>query len=193
MTVTPAIILLFITMLFCQDNKGLTIFAVVIFMLSGYPKSGLDRIKTLSKQIVTRTIGQEFAQKKESVKEIEKCLLSIPEDERDSIWNYNDAFSTVFYQSGIIAQNNIPPVLSYHKQKLTKDMQMRQDVMLARPKWLLKTNIPSKLLNKPMWISKSYEPWYLSPADSIFIENNYYIIGGSEKSNYQLLKRKDEK
>ena len=173
-TAIPSVELLLITMLFCQKNKVIMNLAILLLLLSGDPRSGLERIRVTAKQIVTGTLGQEFTQMRASAKEVANLLYAVSKNERDSIWNYSDLFSSVFYQCGIIAQNPVPPIIVMQRFRFPEGKQEKLEISSSAPKWILKTSDSS----------------YFFPEDSAFIAEHYRIVKECELSTYQLLKRK---
>lgn len=172
--ITPSIILLYASMLFCQRNKMLiAIFAILPFIIFPYMNDGVREIKRTAKQIVTGGIGQHLNGLKIDVSEAKHLLSFVPEEERDSIWNYGDYFSSYFHHCGITAQNSVPPVIAQYRQPFPEEMQKQQDLISKKPLWIFKENKK-----------------YLFPEDSAFICEHYSLAKESEYSSFQLLKRK---
>ena len=174
MAIVPAVFLLFLTMVFCQNSKILLVLSLSSFLFPGYLKVGVYNIANTSKLLVTGTVANRFDKIEEEIKEVQEYMPLVPESERDSIWNYSDIFSGMLYQCGIIAQNPVPPVIAGQQPCLSEKKRRSCDVISAKPKWILKTSDSS----------------YFFPEDSVFIADNYTVVAESKLSTYQLLKRK---
>ena len=110
MTIIPAIILLFFAMLFSlKFKKATVIVASLSIVIIGVISVSFDRIKRVSTHLVEGTIGQQFFAYKQDIEKDKALLFLVPQEERDSIWNYGDEFSTLCYHANIIAQNPVPP------------------------------------------------------------------------------------
>ena len=177
MTVIPAIILLFLAMLLSLKFKKATmIVASLSIVIIGVISVGFGRIKRVSTHLVEGTIAQKFFAYKQDIEKDKALLFLVPEEERDSIWNYGDYDSIVFYNTGIISQNPVPNAIGGQYRPFPKSMEKQLHVTL----------------NKPLWIFMNYPLTYIYPADSAFIADNYRLVKESGSSKFILLKRKDE-
>ena len=176
MTIVPCIFLLYFILLYCTKNKTLMIAAVVLLMLSHYPNYGLRELNDMSKPILMGKIGDQFNDVKSEFREIRDLMSFVPKEDRDSIWNYGDNFSSNFLQCGIFAQNPVPPIIAYHSNNFPKDRQGIIDISRHKPLWVFR---------------KSHSP-YVFPSDSAFIAEHYSIVKQSASTRYLLLKRKNK-
>ena len=175
-TVIPAIFLLFFTMVFCQNiRKSVLIIAGVLLIILGVSHIGIGRFTRIASHLAEGSIGQQFfADKKEKNKE-KDLLLFVPKEDRDSVWNYGDEFSTLFYLANIIAQNPVPPGIVGQHRPFPKEKEKRLHITLYKPLWVFMKNST-----------------YFFPEDSAFIAEHYAVVKESYPKKFMLLKRKDE-
>ena len=187
MSLMPAFFVLMFTFLFLQRNKYLVIVTVILIIMIPnrfggktpnfqYAYRGYTIIKN---EIKTLARGSLIQRTNKAFDETEKLFALIPQEEKDSVWNYNDMFSSMFYHNKIIAQNPVVPVVAYQHQNFPDDKLPVVDITANRPLWVF---------------FNGNSPQYIFPADSSFLANNYQVIAKSDSAicSYYLLKRKGE-
>ncbi|MCF0218399.1 MAG: hypothetical protein HUK14_01330 [Muribaculaceae bacterium] len=176
MTITPAITLLYVSILFCKNYHNILkeFIAILPLFYFAYSSSGIHRIYYKSIELVTGKIPEQYLGYQRYCDDLQNLLSLIPKEDCDSIWNYSDIYSNGFHLCGIIAQNPVPPVIVWQKRPLPKEMEQRLHITLQKPLWILIDN----------------PPMYLFPEDSAFIAENYHLVKESASAKYILLKRK---
>lgn len=113
--------------------------------------------------------------------ETEKLFACVPKEERDSIWNYNDFYSEMFYHNGVISQNPFPLGIVISPQAYSHLFPAEKMKMLGISNY------------EPRWVFISPCQTYFFPTDSAYLSDNYevYYQTDTTKCNYQLLRRKD--
>lgn len=185
MSLMPAIFLLMFIFLFLQRNRYLVIFAVILIIMipnrfggkiSGFQYSDLS-YTLIKSEIKAIARGSLIQKTNKAFDETEKLFALIPQDEKDSVWNYNDLFSEMFYHNKIIAQNPVVPVVAYQYKNFPDDKLSMLEITANRPLWV--------------FFGKENNP-YIFQKDSSFLADNYEVIAKSDSTicSYYLLKRK---
>ena len=145
-----------------------------------YIDKGYSVIKTQTKKIIN---GIFYQKTNNNLIESEKLFRFIPCEEKDSIWNYNETFSAVFFHNKIIAQNPIPPIIGEQYYNFPDDKLFLIDIKYNKPLWVF-----MKDHSKAEW-----ERQYILPDDSIYLVTNYDVFAKSDSTicSYYLLKRKN--
>lgn len=191
MSLMPAIFVLMITLLFLQKNNSIICITVILIIMipnrwGGKKESFLysELGYSVLKEEVTKLIHGSLCQRtNKPFTESEKLFLLIPGEEKDSIWNYNDTFSSLFYRNKIIAQNAVPPVIANQYRYFPTDSLFLLDIKYNKPLWVFMIDNSKS----------SWEPQYILPMDSIFLATNYDVYAKSDSTicSYTLLKRKN--
>lgn len=118
MIMMPAFFVMSFILLFLQKNKYMIIISVIlIIMLPNKFKNsdswGTYHFAVLAHDVIKDKIvglvhGTLVQRENPDFDETEKLFACVPKEERDSIWNYNDFYSEMFYHNGVISQNPFP-------------------------------------------------------------------------------------
>lgn len=186
MIMMPAFFVMSFTLLFLQRNKYIVIITVILFIFLPNKFKRSDSWGTYTytvlahdviKEKVKRIVRGELVQRENvEFEETEKLFSCVPEEEKDSIWNYNDLCSMFFYHNGIVSQNPVPPLMA-RSNIFPADKAKMLDMSNYRPRWVF--------IN-PCCV-------YFLPTDSAYLSDNYELYYQTDvtKCNYQLLRRKD--
>ena len=185
MALMPAFFLLLFTFLFLQSNRHIVILTVILIImipnrfggkLENFQYSDLS-YTVIKNEIKALIRGSLIQRTNKTFDETEKLFSLIPHDEKDSVWNYNDIFSGIFYHNKIIAQNPIVPVVAYQYQNFPDDKLSMIDITTKRP----------------LWVFFVEENSYIFPTDSSFLVDNYIVVAKTDSTicPYYLLRRKE--
>ena len=188
MSLMPAIFVLTFTLLFLQQNQYLVLMTIILIIMIPNRFGGKSKIfqyadlsyTAIKNEIKSLARGSLIQRTNKAFEETEKLFALIPNEEKDSVWNYNDKFSTMFYHNKIIAQNPVVPVVAYQYQHFPNNKLHLLDITANRPLWV--------------FYEIKYPQQYIFPTDSSFLANNYNVIAKSDSTicSYYLLKRKSE-
>ena len=191
MSLMPAIFVLMITLLFVQKNSYIICITVILIIMIPnrwggkkesfhYSELGYSVLKGEIKELIN---GSLYQKTNKSLFESEKLFRQIPCAEKDSIWNYNDTFSSLFYHNKIIAQNAVPPVIAYQYRNFPADSLFLLDIKYNKPLWVF-------MIDESRY---GWELQYILPNDSIYLVDNYEVFAKSDSTicSYYLLKRKN--
>jgi len=184
------IFMLFGTFLMCQKSKSRIVMALCVLYCSSYAaevnylKSPKQEFKWRYKALKHKETSWAIAENKTFYEESEKLFSIIPQQEQDSIWNYNlmwggYSYFSIFWHHQIIQCNRVP---YYPMNMVDSVLRESESIKLHMPLWIMLTHE----------YDKEMSDWTKWDKDYQFIDENYSFVAQTDTSicDIELYKRK---